>query len=168
MQPEPVIAASSGSPFAIASVRSPSLTWSVGPVTEAIVPSARAAATTSSSAAIDSTPRISACMPARLATSAGLPRTTATSTSSRIRFAVSVRNVVAPAPTGSSTTGTFALFAALPASSIASIQWPESVPMFSTRAPATDAISSTSSGAWAMTGSAPIASVAFAVSFMTT
>ena len=40
--------------------------------------------------------------------------------------------------------------------------------MLSTSAPATEAISSTSCGACAITGSAPIASVAFAVSFMTT
>ncbi len=40
--------------------------------------------------------------------------------------------------------------------------------MLSTSAPATDAICSTSSRACAITGSAPSASVAFAVSFMTT
>ena len=62
-----------------------------------------------------------------------------------MRFAVSVRSVVAPAPTGSSTTGTPAAFAAFAASSIASIQCSDSVPMLSTSAPATAAISSTSS-----------------------
>ncbi len=40
--------------------------------------------------------------------------------------------------------------------------------MFSTSAAATLAISATSSGAWAITGSAPMARVALAVSFMTT
>jgi hypothetical protein len=40
--------------------------------------------------------------------------------------------------------------------------------MLSTSAPARLTISSTSSRAWAITGSAPSASVAFAVSFMTT
>ena len=40
--------------------------------------------------------------------------------------------------------------------------------MFRTSAPANPAISSTSSGACAITGSAPSASVAFAVSFITT
>ena len=59
-------------------------------------------------------------------------------------------------------------FAALPASIIASIQCGESVPMFSTSAPASATISSTSSRACAITGNAPSASVAFAVSFMTT
>jgi hypothetical protein len=59
-------------------------------------------------------------------------------------------------------------FAAFPASSIASIQCGDSVPMFRTSAPASATISSTSSAAWAMTGSAPSARVAFAVSFMTT
>ena len=85
-----------------------------------------------------------------------------------MRFAVSVRYVVAPAPTGSSTTGTPRSFAARPASSIASTQCGESVPMFSTSAPAIATISSTSSRACAITGSAPSASVAFAVSFITT
>ena len=55
-----------------------------------------------------------------------------------------------------------------PASSIASTQCGESVPMLSTSAPASPTISSTSSRACAITGSAPSASVAFAVSFMTT
>jgi hypothetical protein len=85
-----------------------------------------------------------------------------------MRLAVSVRSRVAPAPTGSSTTGTSAAFAALAASSIASIQCSESVPMLRTSAPATEAISSTSSTACAITGSAPRESVALAVSFMTT
>ncbi len=40
--------------------------------------------------------------------------------------------------------------------------------MLSTSAPAKPTISSTSSGAWAITGSAPSASVALAVSFITT
>ena len=75
---------------------------------------------------------------------------------------------MAPAPTGSSTTGTPRAFAARPATSIASTQWDESVPMFRTSAPANPTISSTSSGACAITGSAPSASVAFAVSFITT
>ncbi len=89
-------------------------------------------------------------------------------TSSRIRRAVSVRYAVAPTPTGSSTTGIPRALAARPAISIASIQCSESVPMLSTSADASPTISSTSCGACAMTGSAPIASVAFAVSFMTT
>ena len=58
--------------------------------------------------------------------------------------------------------------AARPASSIDSTQGGESVPMLSTSAAARPAISSTSSRACAITGSAPSASVAFAVSFMTT
>ena len=55
-----------------------------------------------------------------------------------------------------------------PASSIASTQCGESVPMLMTSAEAIPAISSTSWSACAITGSAPSASVAFAVSFMTT
>jgi hypothetical protein len=58
--------------------------------------------------------------------------------------------------------------AAVPARSIASIQCGDSVPMLSTSADASRAISSTSSLACAITGSAPSASVAFAVSFITT
>jgi len=81
---------------------------------------------------------------------------------------VSVLYAVAPAPTGSSTTGIWRAFAEPPASSIASTQCSDSVPMFSTSAEARPVISSTSSPACAITGSAPSASVAFAVSFMTT
>src|SRR5204863_430772 len=90
------------------------------------------------------------------------------SSSASRRREVSVRYLVAPAPTGSSTTGTRFRFAARPASSIASTQSSESVPMLSTRAEAAVAISSTSWTACAITGSAPSASVALAVSFMTT
>ena len=57
---------------------------------------------------------------------------------------------------------------ALRRSSIASTHCGESVPMFSTSAPARRTISATSSRACAITGSAPSARVAFAVSFMTT
>src|SRR5207237_487595 len=83
-----------------ASTVSPSETWSTGPVTEATRPSDRAAerATSAASppASIDSTPRTSAATPTSVATSPTLPRSTVTPTSSRIRFAVSVRYVVAP------------------------------------------------------------------------
>ena len=79
-----------------------------------------------------------------------------------------MRYAVAPAPTGSRTTGTAAAFAARPAASIASTQLRESVPMLRTSALASPTISSTSSGACAITGRAPSARVAFAVSFMTT
>ena len=79
-----------------------------------------------------------------------------------------MRYSVAPAPTGSSTTGIPRAVAAAPASSIASTQWPDSVPMLITSDDAMPVISSTSSPACAITGSAPSASVAFAVSFMTT
>ena len=59
-------------------------------------------------------------------------------------------------------------FAASPARIIASIQSSESVPMLSTSAPARPTISRTSSLACAITGSAPSARIAFAVSFITT
>ena len=92
----------------------------------------------------------------------------ATETSAMIRRAASVRIRVAPAPTGSSTTGAPCRLAARPASTIASTHSGESVPMLSTSAPATAAISSTSSRAWAITGEAPMARVMLAVSFITT
>jgi hypothetical protein len=103
-----------------------------------------------------------------VAISAELPRTTAIRRSASSRREVSVRYVVAPAPTGSSTTGTPARLAARPARTIDSTQSSESVPMLSTSAEAALAISSTSCSACAITGSAPRASVALAVSFMTT
>ena len=125
-------------------------------------------AAASSPAPIDSTPRISASTPTSVAISPAFPRSTVTSTSSRIRRAVSVLYEVAPTPTGSSTTGISRSLAARPAASIASTQCGESVPMLSTSAPAYATISSTSSRAWAITGRAPSASVALAVSFMAT
>jgi hypothetical protein len=95
MHPVPVIDASSGCPFATARTRSPSDTWSTGPVTDATRPSVLAVAHASSAGSApvvtDSTPRTSAWTPTRVATSPAFPRSTATSTSWRIRFAVSVR-----------------------------------------------------------------------------
>ena len=95
MQPVPVTVASSSCPFATESDRSPSETWSTGPVTDATSSSVRAASRASSAgspaAPIDSTPRTSAFTPTSVATSPALPRSTVTSTSSSSRFAVSVR-----------------------------------------------------------------------------
>src|SRR3954454_20823205 len=151
MQPVPVTDASSSLPFATASTRSPSDTWSTGPVTDATRSSLRAAARAisarSSAAPIDSTPRTSASTPTSVATSPWLPRSTDTFTCSRTRLAVSVRYLVAPAPTGSKTTGTPCAFAALPARSIASTDGGESVRMLSTSSPPSVTISSTSSRA---------------------
>jgi hypothetical protein len=92
----------------------------------------------------------------------------ATETSLRMRRAASVRIRVAPAPTGSSTTGAPVRLAARPARTIASTQAGERVPMFSTTAEANEAISATSPRACAITGEAPTASVMLAVSFITT
>src|SRR5438105_15629429 len=94
MQPVPVTVPSSSWPFAIAQPRWPSETWSTGPVTAATHPSTRAAASASSgpaAAPTDSTPRISAPLPARVAIPAAMPRTTAISSLSSSRRAVSVR-----------------------------------------------------------------------------
>ena len=79
------------------------------------------------------------------------------------RLADSVRSLVAPDPTGSRTIGIFSSLAFFPAISMESTQGMVRVPMFSTKAPANDTISSTSSGAWAITGEAPQAKRAFAV-----
>ena len=118
---------------------------------------------------IDSTPRTSACAPTSVAISPALPRSTVTSTTSRIRRAVSVRYAGGARTDGIEHDGNRALASPQPpARSIASTQCSESVPMFSTSAEARRVISSTSSPACAITGRAPSASVAFAVSFMTT
>ncbi len=96
------------------------------------------------------------------------PRTTAIGNSARSRSAVAVRKRVAPAPTGSSTIGMFCAAAARPAMRIASVFVGESMPRLRTSACAAAAISATSSGASAITGRAPNASVTFATSFATT
>ena len=111
MQPVPVIEASIGSPFAIAAVRSPSETWSTGPVTDATTPSAARRLARELGGVGAGADRLDAAHLGRDARRASRPRprsraATAISTSSRIRRAVSVRYAVAPAPTGSSTTGT--------------------------------------------------------------
>ena len=80
----------------------------------------------------------------------------------------SVRALVAPAPTGSSTIGIPLRDAAAPAILIPSSQASSKVPIFSTRAPAMDVISSTSRGQCAMTGEAPMARSALAELFITT
>ena len=173
MQPVPVIVASIGSPFAIAADRSPSETWSTGPVTEATTPSVRAASRASAGNVGDTADRLDSPHLGLDSDERGdLARVAAEHRDVDLAENPARRSrcgtTVAPAPTGSSTTGTPRAFAARPAASIASTQWDESVPMFSTSAPANPTISSTSSGACAITGSAPSASVAFAVSFMTT
>jgi hypothetical protein len=95
MQPVPVTVASRSCPFDTESDRTPSETWSTGPVTDATSSNVRAASRASSAgstaASMDSTPRTSAFTPTSVATSPALPRRTVTSSSSSRRFAVSVR-----------------------------------------------------------------------------
>jgi hypothetical protein len=94
MQPVPVTVPSSSWPFETEIVRSPSETWSTGPVTAATQPRERAASRASSGPPAPptaSTPRISAARPVRVAISAELPRTTATLSSPSRRREVSVR-----------------------------------------------------------------------------
>src|SRR5579872_365747 len=172
MQPLPVICASKACPFSIRTVRRPSVSRSTRPVAATTAPVARASARARSSSASTrpaaSTPRTPPGRPANAATSPAFPRTQATRTASSRRRDCAVRNAVAPAPTGSSTTGTPAAFARRPANSITSTTWAVSVPMLSTRAPAAATISSTSSAACAITGDAPTARVTLATSFTVT
>ena len=58
MHPVPVIVASIGSPFAIAADRSPSETWSTGPVTDATTPSVRAASRASAATSATAADRL--------------------------------------------------------------------------------------------------------------
>ena len=81
---------------------------------------------------------------------------------------VSVRYLVAPTATGSSTQGTPLACAVAAARSIAATHGAESVPILMTRLDAMGTNSSTSSTAWTMAGEAPMASSALAVTFITT
>ena len=84
------------------------------------------------------------------------------------RAVVSLRSADAPAPTGSSTTGTPAWLARLPASTIDSTVRALSVPMFKTSAPAMEAMSPASAISSAMMGDAPTANTIFATSLTVT
>ena len=132
------------------------------------VDSASAALAASSGACALSTPRVLRSSYASARISEALPLTIAGEISASILRAVSVRNAVAPAPTGSRTMGRAFRLAASPALNIAAIQGALRVPMLMTSDRAIAVISATSSSAWAITGEAPIASRAFAVVFMTT
>jgi len=74
-----------------------------------------------------------------------------------------VRRAVAPEPTGSRMMGILRAEAIFPALTMESTHSSVRVPIFNTRAPARQTISSTSFGAWAITGEAPIAKRALAV-----
>jgi hypothetical protein len=97
-----------------------------------------------------------------------LPRITVMVAASRIWRAARVRKVVAPAPTGSSTTGRSSVLALRAVLIMVATQSLVRVPMLSTSARARETISSTSSVLCAITGEAPAASSALAVTFMTT
>ncbi len=86
-----------------------------------------------------------------------MPRKTLTRVSVSICKAALVRRPVAPAPAGSSTSGLPRVFACFPALSIAATRAGLRVPILSVTAPASAAISSTSSAASAMAGDAPLA-----------
>ena len=109
--------------------------------------------------------RISA---ARAMISEALPRTICGRTMSRRRREASVRRREAPAPTGSSTTGLPLARMSFPASSMLSSHGASSVPILRTRAESMSVRSSSSSGAWAMSGEAWAARRALAVTFITT
>ena len=137
--------------------------------TERYWPDSRSAALAASSDSYAlSTPRVLRSSKASARISDALPLTMAGESSASSFRAVAVRNVVAPAPTGSRTMGRPFRRAASPAWNMAAIQGALSVPMLMTSDCAMAAISPTSSSAWAMTGDAPSASSALAVVFMTT
>ena len=85
-----------------------------------------------------------------------------------MRFTVSFLSADAPAPTGSSTTGTPARLALCPAKIMESTVRAFSVPMFNTSACAMAAISPASAASSAIIGDAPTASTMFATSFTVT
>ena len=116
----------------------------------------------------ESTPRTVASAPAIQPISPAFPFKIAISSSSRSFRVLSVRSVVAPAPTGSSTIGIPHSLARFPAQIIAAIWSRVSVPILRTRAPAILTISATSSAAFVMTGAAPMQRVIFAQSLIVT
>src|SRR5579875_3711624 len=168
MHPLPGMWARRGWPLWTRTRAEPSVTTSTGPVAATRLPVARATSTAHRAASAGSptasTPRTKPGWPPREAISPAFPRMQATRTSPRIRRASRDRNALAPTPTGSRTTGTPARLAARPARHMASTTCGVRVPMFRASAPALAATSSTSSGARAMTGLPPRASVAAATS----
>src|SRR5271157_745422 len=172
VHPMPVTFAIMGCPLEPRATAPPDNTRSTAPLATTTPPvradSAAAATAASSGACALSTPCVARSPPASARISLGLARTMPGVNSSSSRRAVSVRNVVAPAPTGSSTMGSPFRRAAPPAWNMAAIQGALSVPILITSARAMAVISATSSSAWAMTGDAPSASSALAVTFMTT
>jgi len=172
MQPVPERFPIIGVPFATRKVRRPSETTSISPVIATTVPVALAHSLATSTGSPDtppeSTPLTVPPRPDNTPISPAFPFRIATTSSSRSRRTVSVRILVAPAPTGSRITGIPRSFARAPARSIAPTWASVRVPIFRTRAPASPAISAASSGASAMTGAAPAQSVMLAQSLMVT
>ncbi|GAM92104.1 hydroxyethylthiazole kinase [Listeria monocytogenes] len=115
-----------------------------------------------------STPFASQASPAIAASSPAFPRIAVNWISANNSCTTLRRYEVAPTPTGSSTTGVPATFAARPAIFIAVTSSPSSVPILITSTSAIFASSSISSFAEAIIGDAPIASNPFAESFATT
>ncbi|BAA30258.1 165aa long hypothetical protein [Pyrococcus horikoshii OT3] len=115
----------------------------------------------------ESTPLVFPSSPKRADISPKLPFSTSTPLL-KISRETLVLNLVAPAPTGSSTIGFPNSFAISVAFTIDLLHPESRVPIFMTTASASLIISSSSSSAWAITGEAPNASKAFAVVFITT
>ncbi|MNN46454.1 hypothetical protein D3C81_1608360 [compost metagenome] len=137
-------------------------------IESSLVAASSAMPTTSPSPSPASTPLLVQVRPTTFATSAALPLR-AVSLISRVSLAVtSVRKAVAPAPTGSSTTGTPCRLADLPASSMDSMTYSFSVPIFRTTAADICATSAASSWESAMNGEAPSASSPLAEKLATT
>ena len=129
---------------------------------------ARASASFISTTAPVSTPLVWISSPPRDRISDMFPRITDMDTWLMISAAIRFRKGVAPAPTGSKTTGIPFALALRPASIMDSTLLTFNVPIFSTRAEDMAAISPTSSMASDMTGDAPMARHALAQSFTVT
>lgn len=172
MHPPPETFSSMRVPLRRPTTLSPSETKSSGPVaaTTRSRSSARAftALAVPSPPATESTPLIVPADPISEAISPALPLITDTSTSSTILLATSVLRGVAPAPTGSRTTGMPRSLASLPASSMLSMVLRFSVPMLSTTADAAGTMPLTSSISSVITGEPPQQMHALATSFTVT
>ena len=177
IQPAPVIRRRYALPPRTTAVRVPSVITSIAPVSMTTAPvrrlndrshaadSCKLSSVTLSSA-LASTP-VSCSAPAASArTSDALPRMTETRFSLKRREHISRRSVLAPAATGSSTTGRPLRFAILAARSMASCA--RTAPMLITSACACEVISSTSRSSCAIMAVPPAARMIFAQSLMVT
>ena len=177
IQPLPVIRAIVEQPFFSTIVRAPSDITSSLPDTAITLLVRCASALTIcmasckfssviTSSALASTPLPVVLAPASARISDAFPRITANCTSSTRRFAASLRRVVPPAATGSSTTGLPSWLACFPASNIASTS--STAPKLHTSALAAQTASAASRTSCAIEGEPPAASIILAQSLTVT